>query len=154
MFARLMRSSKLAVGIGFAAVLCAALPSRSIAQAAGNASITVKVTGIRGTQGSILLALRSGPGKIVQGQRAEIDTKTMTAQAVFAGIAPGTYDVAVLHDENGNGKLDFNDVGMPIEGYGHTNNPEKRPGEPSFDETKFTLGSANGTFEVKLVYWP
>jgi uncharacterized protein (DUF2141 family) len=140
--------------IGFLAILFANLSAHSIAQTPGKASVTVKVTGIRGTQGKILVALRSGPGKIVQGQTAEIDSKTMTAQAVFADVVPGTYDIAVIHDENGNGKLDFNDVGMPIEGYGHSNNPEKRAGEPSFDETKFTLGSSNAAYQVTLIYWP
>lgn len=154
MSARFMYPSRLAAIVGFAAVLFAAMPLRSIAQTPSNASITVKVAGIRGTKGNILVALRSGPGKIVQGRRVEIDAKTMTAQAVFADIAPGTYDIAVIHDENGNGKLDFNDVGMPIEGYGHSNNPEKRAGEPSFDETKFTLGSSNAAFEINLIYWP
>ena len=140
--------------IGFVAVFFAGLSKHSAAQTPGKASITVKIAGIRGTQGKILLALRSGPGKIVQGQTAEIDTKTMTAQAVFADVTPGTYDIAIIHDENGNGKLDFNEVGMPVEGYGHSNNPERRAGEPSFDETKFTVASSNVTFEINLIYWP
>ena len=154
MLARFIQSSRRAAILGFAAVLFVFPAVRSFAQSPGKASITVKVTGIRGTQGDIMLALRSGPGKIVQGRKAQIDIKTMTAQAVFVNVAPGTYDIAVIHDENGNGTLDFNEMGMPIEGYGHSNNPAKRPGEPSFDETKFTFGSSNATFEIQLIYWP
>ena len=47
----------------------------------------------------------------------------------------------MIHDENKNEKLDFNDAGMPIEGYGHSNNPAKRPGPPNFDETKFAFAA-------------
>jgi len=45
-------------------------------------------------------------------------------------------------------------MGMPVEGYGHSNNPEKRMGAHSFDETKFTLSQPVTTLEIQLIYWP
>jgi uncharacterized protein (DUF2141 family) len=123
------------------------------AQTAAKGSVAVKVTGIRNDYGNISIALRSGPTTIVQGKIAEIDTKNMTATVVFVNVAPGTYDVAVIHDENKNGHLDFNEVGMPLEGYGHSNNPAKRPGPPSFDETKFTMADQGLSLNIELVYW-
>ena len=38
------------------------------------------------------------------------------------GLAPGTYAIKLFHDANGNGQLDTNAVGMPVEGYGFSNN--------------------------------
>lgn len=125
-----------------------------VAQEPAKCTVTVKVTGIRNTQGNVLVALRSGPGTVVQGKTAEIDAKTMTAETTFTDIPEGTYDVAVIHDENRNGTLDFEPIGMPAEGYAHSNNPAKRPGEPSFDETKFTLTKPGKTIDVQLIYWP
>ena len=61
--------------------------------------------------------------------------------------------MVVIHDENKNEKLDFNDTGVPIEGYGHSNNPAKRPGPPDFSETKFAFSAPGSTMEIKLVYW-
>jgi uncharacterized protein (DUF2141 family) len=57
----------------------------------------------------------------------------------------------VFHDENGNGKLDRNMVGIPKEGYGASNNPAKKMRAPTFDEAKFSVNS-DQTVEVKLAY--
>ena len=116
--------------------------------------LTVKITGIRNTDGNIRVALRRDESTIVAARIVEIDPKTLTAEAVFDNLAEGTYGVAVIHDENKNGKLDFNEMGMPLEGYGHSNNPAKRPGPPPFDETKFTFAAPGSTIEIELVYWP
>lgn len=144
------RTKKLLLAIVFA-VPGAALAA---AQTPAKCSLSVKVTGLHNTDGNVKLILRSGPDTVVQRQVAEIDSRTMTTTAVFENLAPGTYGVAVLHDRNNNGKLDFDDAGMPLEGYGHSNNPAKREGPPRFDETKFTLTEPTTSIEIQLIYWP
>lgn len=126
----------------------------ALAQSTARCNLTVKITGIRNTDGDIRVALRTSQTAVFQGQVVPIEAKSMTAKAVFHDIPAGAYGVAVIHDENKNGQLDFDSVGMPVEGYGHSNNPEKRPDEPSFEETKFNLTPGTGSIEVKLVYWP
>ena len=44
-------------------------------------------------------------------------------------------------------------MGMPVGGYGHSNNPAKRPGPPNFDETKFAFAALGSTIAIALVYW-
>jgi uncharacterized protein (DUF2141 family) len=124
------------------------------AQTPEKCTLTVKVTGIHDTDGNVKVTLRSGPDTVVQSQTVDIDSKTMTATAVFQNLPAGDYGVAALHDENKNGKLDFNEMGMPVEGYGHSNNPSKRMGAPGFDETKFTLNKPDTSIEIELIYWP
>ena len=41
----------------------------------------------------------------------------------FNNLAPGSYVASVQHDEDGNGKLKTNFIGMPKEGIGLSNNP-------------------------------
>jgi uncharacterized protein (DUF2141 family) len=125
----------------------------SYAQTPKTGKLTIKITNIRNAEGNIRVALRTDQNTIVDSKVVEIDPKTLTAQAVFDNLGEGTYGVAVIHDENKNGKLDFNDMGVPTEGYGHSNNPEKRPGPPSFDETKFTFAAPGSNFEITLIYW-
>jgi len=60
--------------------------------------------------------------------------------------------VSVFHDENMNQKPDKNFVGVPKEGYGASNNPKKKIGPPSFDETKFQLSGTEQSLEIKLMY--
>jgi len=139
-------------------VLCCALlmllAARSEAQTPAAGKLIVKVTGFHNTDGNVVLRVRSDEQTVVATRTVEIDSKTMTAQAVFDNLAQGTYGVFALHDGNKNGQLDFDAQGMPLEGYGHSNNPAKRPGPPSFDETKFTLGKTDVTIEIELIYWP
>jgi len=125
----------------------------SSAQTPKTGKLTVKITGIRNTEGNINIALRTDESTYVASRIVEIDPKTLTAEAEFDNLPEGTYGVAVIHDENKNGKLDFNDMGVPTEGYGHSNNPEKRPGPPSFEETKFTFAGPGANFEITLIYW-
>jgi uncharacterized protein (DUF2141 family) len=140
-------------------VLCCsiffALASRSVGQTpAKTGKLLVKVVGIRNGDGKIRVALRSDENTVVDSRVVDIDAKTMVAEAVFENLPESTYGVAVIHDENQNEKLDFNEMGMPIEGYGYSNNPPKRPGPAPFDETKFVFTGPAATITVNLIYWP
>jgi uncharacterized protein (DUF2141 family) len=128
------------------------------AQAPSSAKLTVRIVNARNANGVVRIALfqsadgfPGGASKAIRTQPAKIDPETMTAQAVFSGIPQGTYAVMVFHDENGNGKLDKNMVGIPKEGYAASNNPAKKMRAPNFDEAKFSLHS-DQTIEVKLIY--
>ena len=140
-----------------ALILCGALAAPMFAypqaQAATAGQLTVRVTGVRSAEGNIRIAVRNDENTVVASRTIEIDPKTLTAQTVFDKLPQGTYGIAVFHDENKNGKLDFNEMGMPVEGYGHSNNPGKRMGPPSFDETKFTLDQSGSSIEIRLIYW-
>jgi uncharacterized protein (DUF2141 family) len=80
-----------------------------------------------------------------------IDPQTSSAQVVFANLI-GVYAVSVFHYENMNEKLDKNFMRVPKEGYVASNNPKKKMGPPTFDETKFQLGVADQSVEIKLMY--
>ena len=56
-----------------------------------------------------------------------------TARLSFPGLAPGRYALRVFADENGNGKLDTNLMGMPTERYGFSNDAKGNRAAPGFD---------------------
>ena len=60
-----------------------------------------------------------------------------TVDVCLTAPEPGTYAVAVYHDENANVKFDKNWFGLPVEGYGISNNPTFFLRAPAFDEAKF-----------------
>ena len=62
-----------------------------------------------------------------------------TAQLVFVGLPPGRYAIKSFADENGNGRLDTNLVGLPTERYGFSNDAKGRMGPPAFDAAAVTL---------------
>jgi uncharacterized protein (DUF2141 family) len=142
----------------FSLLLCAPFPSLT-AQTKDAGTLRVRVTGARNTKGKIGVTLfQNAQGfpddtsKAIRQQSVEIDPNTMSAQVTFKDVPQGTWAVSVLHDENGNGKMDKNFVGMPKEGYGASNNPKKKKRAPSFDEAKFSLNASEQTVEIYLIY--
>ena len=57
----------------------------------------------------------------------------------WKGLEPGTYAVAVAHDENQNGETDKNWLGIPSEAWGVSNNVRPRLRAPRFEEAAFEL---------------
>jgi uncharacterized protein (DUF2141 family) len=68
----------------------------------------------------------------------------------FSGIAPGTYAVSVFHDENSNGKLDINFIGIPREGVGASNNARGHFEPPGFDPAAFQF--PRGRVDLKITF--
>jgi uncharacterized protein (DUF2141 family) len=70
---------------------------------------------------------------------------------VFPSVASGTYAVALFHDENGDGKLDKNLIGLPAEGVGVSNNKFRSFGPPRWEDAKFAF-NADLVLDVTLRY--
>ena len=54
-------------------------------------------------------------------------------------LPDGAYGIRVMHDENGNGDMDSNMVGMPTEAWGFSNNAMGNFGPPSWSDIRFDL---------------
>lgn len=124
------------------------------AQAANAADLRVKVDGVTQATGTLSAMLLNsaeawdGKSEPVSGRRADI-TATGSIELVFDDLAPGEYAVRVMHDDNGNGQLDRNVVGMPTEGYGFSNNPRVMRAA-TFEEARFTVPAAGTSIQIVL----
>ena len=67
-------------------------------------------------------------------------------------IPPGTYAVAVIHDENSNHKLDRNFLGIPKEGFGFANNPRVLLTAPPFAAASVQVSCPLTRIEIHLIY--
>ena len=76
------------------------------------------------------------------------ETLTLT----FPAVAPGRYAIALLHDENDNGKADRALGMMPKEGYGFSRDAKVRMGPPKFDEAAFEVGSKPVNQTIRMRY--
>lgn len=154
------RETNLCVGLtALIPVVVSLLLTVPLTAQSGTATLTVRVTGVRNSNGQIALALFQGeagfPGdssKAVRLLQAPIDSRTRSATFVLQAVSGGVYAISVFHDENMNGKLDKNLVGAPKEGYGASNNPRKRMGPPPFDEAKFSVNQPEQSIEIRLIY--
>ena len=121
------------------------------------ARLTVTITGVEEQKGKLQVALfntaEGYPDKAKPYKAKVIDvTGGDSWQAVFEDLPAGDYAVAVYHDKNGNGKLDKNLVGIPVEDYGFSNDTRgTRMSAPSFEDTKMAVsgGDAQVAIEVR-----
>ncbi len=107
--------------------------------------LTIEVKSIPNEKGNIFIALFRPKdefpvyGKQYIGKIIPVSGKKMSYS--FSELAEGKYAVAVFHDENKNGKLDKNYLGIPTEAYGFSNNARRTFSAPSFEEAEVNLNS-------------
>jgi len=120
--------------------------------------IHVKILDIRNSAGAVACALfktsEGFPTEFLQSATNIIMTKVQDTQARcdFVDIAPGTYSLAVIHDENMDGKLGTNGIGIPTEGYGFSNGASALMGAPSFEAARFPYEGGNLDLTIGLGY--
>ncbi len=83
--------------------------------------------------------------------RAVVPAKGAT-QLVFKGVKPGRYAIALLHDENDNGKADRALGMMPKEGFGFSRDAKVRMGPPSFNSAAFDYAGEAKKMTIKMRY--
>jgi uncharacterized protein (DUF2141 family) len=71
----------------------------------------------------------------------KIEITGKEVQTVLSDLKPGIYAIGVYHDQNGNGNLDTNIIGIPKEPIGTSNNAVSKFGPPKFEDAKFSLES-------------
>ena len=72
--------------------------------------------------------------------------------ATFDKLVPGTYAVAMIHDENLNHKMDYNMFHYPKEGFGFANNPHVLLTSPSFQTASFPVTSPVTEININVQY--
>ncbi len=72
------------------------------------------------------------------------------ARLVFSGLEPGWIAVSVFHDEDGDGELDTNFIGIPSEPVAASNNPSARFGPPSWEDSRFELPEGGVEITIAL----
>ncbi|MFM7349012.1 MAG: DUF2141 domain-containing protein [Erythrobacter sp.] len=71
----------------------------------------------------------------------------------FPGVKPGNYAIALLHDENNNGKADRAMGMMPKEGYGFSRDAPVRMAPPKFKDAVFAVPEAATKLTIKMRYF-
>jgi uncharacterized protein (DUF2141 family) len=116
------------------------LPARS-----GNSqTVEVIITGIRSEKGQIVI------GVFKDDESFQKEKSFMEKRFVKSGISnremrvqfsleTGTYGLSLLDDENSNGKMEFNFLGIPKEGFGFSDYYHKGIKKPKFDSYKFSI---------------
>jgi len=94
-------------------------------------------------------ALLPQPWRIVG---VSLRAKAGSQNIIFTHLPAGRYAAIAFHDENDNGLLDANALGIPTEGYGFSNDAHGLLGAPSFDDAAIQLGQADRSISISLLY--
>ncbi|WP_349513339.1 DUF2141 domain-containing protein [Erythrobacter sp. NFXS35] len=70
----------------------------------------------------------------------------------FGNVKPGNYAIALLHDENENGKADRS-LGMPREGYGFSRDAPVKMAPPKFRDAVFAQGEGTNRMTIRMRYF-
>lgn len=98
---------------GFAALFFASI------SAAAQPVLEIVVTGFKEQKGTVRVGLFTDEKdflkKAAEGRVVKAEGEKVTV--IFEKLKPGDYGISVIHDENDNGELDTNIVGIPKEGF-------------------------------------
>lgn len=119
--------------------------------------VHVAVSHLRSAKGSVIACLTADPARF---PRCGDDSNARRAQVaagkadaiVFRGVKPGRYAVALLHDENGNGKADRAMSMIPREGFGFSRDAKVKMGPPRFDDAAFAVKDSALRMTITMRY--
>ena len=134
--------------------MAAALLALPLIAATPVAGLEVDVDGLRSGAGVLRLCLTAQPKAFPSctgDPRAVTRSVPAGTHAIrFDGLPTGDWAVAVIHDANGNARLDTM-MGIPREGFGFSRNPPLGFGAPSFAAARFRL-DGDRVERVKMRY--
>ena len=122
------------------------------AGAAHAGDLTIRIDDVKTAQGQLMVALYDSADGFLKRtlKTGAVPAVAGGATVVFRDVPAGDYGVALYHDANGNGKMDRNAIGMPVEDYAFSNNAIGNMGPPSFEQAKFTVPQAGTSVTVSL----
>jgi uncharacterized protein (DUF2141 family) len=122
-----------------------------------SSNLRINLQGIRNNKGVILLSLFSSadgyPSDASKAdQKIRMPVKKLQVPIVFKNIKPGKYAIALLHDEDEDGKTATTFLGLPKEGYGFSNNVMGLAGPPSYQKASFIVPASGTEILIKVRY--
>lgn len=119
-------------------------------------SLTVDVKSLRNIKGTLYFSLYKSengfPNKYENAfQNGKISSlKSTSASYTFANIPTGTYAVSLFHDEDNNGEMKTNAIGIPLEGTAASNDAKGKFGPPKFADAKISI---NANKKITITMW-
>ena len=118
--------------------------------------VSVTVTDLRSDKGLVQACLTTNPHRFPDCKGdAHAYALTVPASDVvhidFGQVPPGRYAIALLHDENGNGRAD-RALMLPKEGFGFSRDAALRLGPPKFAAAAFDVGSGPVEQTIRMRY--
>lgn len=124
-------------------------------ETSAQSSLEIHVNNIKSKKGSLQFGLFATEADFLKIpiEKKVIKSTGNEVTVVFENLQPGDYAISVIHDENENGELDSNALGIPKEGFGFGNNALGSFGPPPFEKAKITIADEDIKQDIKLKYF-
>lgn len=117
-------------------------------------TIKIEIIGLKNTKGQIMISINRGPEgwpeeNFIE-QRFISDFTSPNFTVVFENFSYGNYAVGVLHDEDKNGEMTSNFIGMPKEPFGFTRDYKVVFRAPKYEEANFEVDQPIKRLKINL----
>lgn len=108
---------------------------------AQNVKLTITVSGLKNNTGTVRVGLYNSEGTFLKTTYKSLGSEIKNNKTVvtFDNLPAGEYAISTYHDENNNGKLDKNMMGIPSEDYAASNNAKGFMGPPAYKDARFVI---------------
>jgi uncharacterized protein (DUF2141 family) len=138
----------------FAKVVATLLPA-GIATPALAGAVSVQIDGARSQDGQIICRLFKPKSKFPRSGDFKTETAPINGgkgSCLFRNVPTGEYAIAIALDSNSNNKLDTNFLGIPVEGFGFSNNVSPKFSAPRFRDAAFNAAADSVTLRIRVIY--
>jgi uncharacterized protein (DUF2141 family) len=140
-----------AIVLGFAVLAAAAvIPAMA-------ADLTITVKDVRNAAGVVRVGVYDSEASFRKPAlaKAALQAKARPGEVTFVlhDLPGGRYAVGSFHDENETGRIEFGPLGVPVQGYGFSNDAQSTEGPPLFSQAAFDFdGKSDKTISFSLIY--
>jgi uncharacterized protein (DUF2141 family) len=118
-------------------------------------NITVTVNNIKSSKGTINVCVYNKETGFPEKPNLAIKCTNSTAsksvmQITIEGITPGKYAISAHHDENNDGKVNTNFLGIPKEPTGASNGAKAKMGPPKFGDAVIVIDKNKTQISIAL----
>ena len=138
--------------IFFSSLLCIMQPTNV------HPTLKLEISGLKNNKGFVLIAIFNS--ELGFPDKNELAVKKIRVPAQVGKIiydvndlVPGTYAIALIHDENDNQRLDTGLFGIPKEGFCFSKGAMGTFGPPSFQAASFVHKAPSSIQNLQVKYW-
>ena len=146
---QIMRNLSIIIAVSFF-LFTSAMPSQG--------SMSLEVSNIKETKGRIWVGIYESDADFLNREKSRlvemaVDHAGNVIIPINALAYGKEYALAIFHDENDNGEMDRNWLGLPTEPWAFSGEPKTRLRLPVFDEVKFIFEQGMEEQAVRLRKW-
>ncbi len=120
-------------------------------------TLSIEINNIKSPEGMVWIGIYESEQSFLVKEKAIVEGIAIKEKGKVTisvpGLRYGEYAVAVFHDENNNGVMDRNLLGIPSEPFAFSKPPKSKWRLPKFDEVRFRFQHSGQKLSTYLKKW-